>query len=409
MQDMIRSGRRKIEWVQSYMPILGALREEFKRTQPLRGHTIALSIHMEAKTAALCLMLSEAGARMAATGCNPLSTQDDVAMALESMGIEVHARHGVDEAAYNQHLNAVLDVGPDIVIDDGGDLVNLLHTTRSDLVGNILGGCEETTTGVTRLKSLAKAGLLKFPMIAVNDAQCKHLFDNRYGTGQSAVEGIMRATNHVLAGKVFVVAGYGWCGRGVAERARVMGARVMVTEVNPVRALQALMDGFEVGTMQQAAQRGDIFVTTTGCKDIIRREHMEKMKDGVLLCNAGHFDLEINKAELQALSTETMERRNNVTGYRMQDGRILNLLSEGRLVNLACADGHPVEIMDMSFGLQALSACYIARGGAKLRHDVYPVPPELDAYVARLSLKSRGVDIDTLTPEQQAYLEGHKA
>lgn len=305
------------------------------------------------------------------------------------------------------HLNKALDIGPDIVIDDGGDLVQLLHTSRSDLAENLLGGCEETTTGVMRLRAREKEGLLKFPMISVNDAYCKYLFDNRYGTGQSVWDGIMRTTNLIIAGKTVVVAGYGWCGRGVAMKAKGLGANIIVTEIDPIKAIEAVMDGFTVMTMDEAAALGDIFVTVTGCLKVIRKEHMEKMKDGVLLANAGHFDVEVWRPDLEELAVETRPMRKNITGYVMEDGRILNLMAEGRLVNLASGDGHPAEIMDMSFALQALSARYVLENRAKLDNKVYIVPEEIDKRVAAMKLAAMGLEIDELSKEQDDYLNAY--
>lgn len=398
-------GHRRIDWASAHMPILNGLAREFAREKPLAGRKVTVSVHLEAKTAYLALVLVEAGAEVAVTGSNPLSTQDAVAAALAERGIAVYAWHGATPEEYERHLDQALSFGPDLIVDDGGDLVHLLHTSRRDLAPKVRGGNEETTTGIIRLRAREKAGELSFPMMAVNDALCKHLFDNRYGTGQSAWDGIVRTTNVVVAGKVAVVAGYGWCGRGVAKRAEGLGARVVVTEVDPVRALEAHMDGYQVMPMKEAARVGDFFITTTGCRDILRGEHFALMKDGALLANAGHFDVEINKPELLALCSEPpREVRANIQEYRLCDGRRLHLLGEGRLVNLACADGHPIEIMDMSFAIQALCLTYLDAHRKELEPRVYPVPAEIDQRVARLALAARGVAIDALSPEQQAYL-----
>lgn len=398
------SGERKINWASRNMPILSGIAETFKKERPFEGLKVALSVHMEAKTAYLCRVMALGGAEMHVTGCNPLSTQDDVAAAVAAGGIDVHACHAATPEEYERHLCAVLEAEPNIIIDDGGDLVGLLHGKLSHLIPNILGGCEETTTGIHRLKTMAKAGTLRFPMIMVNEADCKHLFDNRYGTGQSVWDGINRTTNLIVAGKTVVVAGYGWCGRGTAMRAKGMGAKVVITEVDPVKAIEAHMDGFTVMEMDDAAATGDIFVTVTGCSDVIRDRHFAKMKDGAIMCNAGHFDVEINLKELAAASKERYEARNNIEGFVQRDGRTLFVLAEGRLVNLASGDGHPAEIMDMSFAIQALSARYIAENRGRLPVDVVPVPREIDDQVARLKLKTLGIAIDELTQEQKEYL-----
>ena len=406
--SLASEGLRRIQWASAYMPALSGIKQRFEAELPLKGLKISLSIHLEAKTANLAIALRAGGAQVSVTGCNPLSTQDEVAAGLASMGFEVFGWRGATAEEYLRHLNRALDIGPNIVIDDGGDLAELLHGPRSALLGGVLGGCEETTTGVRRLRALEAAGGLKFPMIAVNDADCKHLFDNRYGTGQSVWDGIMRTTNLLVAGKTVVVAGYGWCGRGVALRARGLGANVIVTEVDPVKALEALMDGNRIMTMAQAAPLGDVFVTLTGCKDVITREHLQAMKDGVILANAGHFDVEINKQDLKALSVRIVEPRNNITGYVLADGRTLCLLGEGRLVNLAAGDGHPVEIMDMSFAIQALSAEYVAKHRGSLENRVYIVPEEVDKSVALARLAASFMQIDRLSAEQEEYLSGRK-
>jgi adenosylhomocysteinase len=397
-------GKRRIEWAEAHMPVLNGIRERFRAEKPLQGLKIALSIHLEAKTANLAIALREAGAEVAVTGSNPLSTQDEVAAGLCEMGFPVFALYGSTSEEYERHLNRALDIGPQIVIDDGGDLVSLLQGKRSELASRVFGGCEETTTGLMRLRKLAAAGTLKFPMIAVNDADCKHLFDNRYGTGQSAWDGIIRTTNLLVTGKTAVIAGYGWCGRGLATRAKGLGMDVVVTEIDPVKALEAAMDGFRVMPMEKAAEVGDFFITVTGCIDVIRREHFLKMKDGAVLSNAGHFDVEVNKGDLQALAEKVTTPRKNIQGYVLKDGRTLYLLGEGRLVNLACADGHPVEIMDMSFAIQALSAEYIAKNRGRLEKRVYPVPREVDLQVARVRLAASGLSIDTLNDAQREYL-----
>lgn len=402
--NLAPSGHDKIAWVKSYMPVLNLINEEFSRTKPFAGMKIAMSIHLEAKTAHLAQTLRAGGAEVYVTGCNPLSTQDDVAAALAEEGFEVNAWRGVSDEEYDRHLRATLACVPDLMIDDGGDLTNLLHGDCREYGKNLIGGCEETTTGIHRLFARQKAGRLDYTMIDVNDADCKHLFDNRYGTGQSTIDGIMNTTNLMIAGRKVVVAGYGWCGRGFAMRARGMGGVVIVTEINPVRAIEAIMDGFEVMTMDEAAPIGDLFVTLTGCCDVIRREHFEMMKDGVLLANSGHFDVEIDKKALAEMAVEVWQRKPNIMGYRMPDGRVLNLLAEGRLVNLAAGNGHPAEIMDMSFALQAKSLEYLAKTAGTLGHKVYPVPAEIDAEVARIKLASLGAKIDKLSPEQEAYL-----
>lgn len=397
------SGRDKIDWVRSYMPILNSIRADFEKTRPFAGKRITMSIHLEAKTAYLATVLRAGGAEVYVTGCNPLSTQDDVAAALAADGFEVFARRGVSDEEYEAHLKSALSCCPHLIIDDGGDLIALLHGECREYGKNLIGGCEETTTGIHRLLSRERAGELDYPMVDVNDADCKHLFDNRYGTGQSTLDGIMSSTNLILAGKTVVVAGYGWCGKGLAMRAKGMGAVVIVTEIDPVKAIEAIMDGFTVLPMDEAAKRGDLFVTLTGCNDVIRREHFEMMKDGVLLANSGHFDVEIDKKALKELSVEDWERKPNIHGYRMKDGRVLNLLAEGRLVNLAAGNGHPAEIMDMSFAIQAKGLEYLAKNEGHLEKKVYAVPAEIDRKVAEIKLASLGVSIDHLSPEQEAY------
>ena len=404
--NLAASGHRKLSWVKRNMPILSALEKRFREDRPFRGLKIALSIHLEAKTAYLCEVLAVGGAEMFVTGSNPLSTQDDVAAALAEDGITVFAKYGVSAEEYNSHVEKVLLAGPNIIIDDGGDLVYALHYDHPELLPGIIGGCEETTTGILRLKAMDAAGELKFPMITVNDADCKHLFDNRYGTGQSVWDGINRTTNLIVAGKTVVVAGYGWCGKGTAMRAKGLGAQVIVTEVDPIRAIEAVMDGFDVMPMKEAAAYGDFFVTVTGCRDVIGPEAFANMKDGAILTNAGHFDVEVDVAWLREHAVKAEPARNNIMGYMQEDGRWLFVLGEGRLVNLACGDGHPAEIMDMSFAIQALSAEYLAKNAGKIGQMVIPVPPEIDKAVAETKLASLGKRIDTLTEEQRVYLYG---
>lgn len=400
---MAPSGHAKLDWVIPRMPVLGEIRRRFQAELPLAGQRIAISLHLEAKTAVLAQVLHEGGAQVAITSSNPLTAQDDVAAALSERGVEVHAFRGTSAQEFDHLHNLVLDIEPTLVIDDGGELTERLHGPRRGLVSNIHGGAEETTTGVTRLKAMAAASNLAYPMIAVNDADMKHLFDNRYGTGQSTWDGIMRTTNLVVAGTTVVVAGYGWCGKGVAERAKGLGARVIVTEIDPVRANEALMDGFRVMTMRQAASLGDFFITVTGNRDVINEEHFILMKDGAVLANAGHFDVEVSVSQLQSVANSTVVGRNaNVIGYRMPNGRTVWLLAEGRLVNLAAGDGHPAEIMDLTFALQALSLEHL------LHHPkppgVYAVDPEIDQWVAAIRLQSLGVAIDELSEAQAAYM-----
>ncbi|MEG0941699.1 MAG: adenosylhomocysteinase [Oscillospiraceae bacterium] len=398
------SGERKIAWVSRNMPLLNGIAKDFEQTKPLKGLKVALSVHMEAKTAYLCRVMQLGGAEMHVTGCNPLSTQDDVAAAVAKGGIDVHAVHGATEEEYERHLCAVLETAPNIIIDDGGDLVSLMHTKYTDLIPNVIGGCEETTTGIHRLRTMVAENRLRFPMVMVNEADCKHLFDNRYGTGQSVWDGINRTTNLIVAGKTVVVAGYGWCGKGVSMRAKGFGARVIITEIDPVRAIEANMDGFDVMPMAEAAALGDLFVTVTGCCDILTEEHFPLMKDGAILCNAGHFNVEINLPQLEKLSKSHYEARNNIEGYVMSDGREIFVLAEGRLVNLASGDGHPAEIMDMSFAIQALSAKYLADNRGKLPLDVIEVPREIDLDVAQRKLAAMHKAIDTLSDYQKKYM-----
>ncbi len=398
------SGEMKIKWVERNMPVLRGLGEEFAVSKPFAGLKVALSVHLEAKTAYLCRVMEMGGAEMYVTGSNPLSTQDDVAAALADGGMNVFARYGCSMEEYEENLCRVLEVGPNIIIDDGGDLVHLIHTKYTALIPQIIGGCEETTTGIHRLKAMAKAGTLRFPMVMVNDADCKHMFDNRYGTGQSVWDGIMRTTNLIVAGKRVVVSGYGWCGKGVSLRAKGMGAKVIVTETDPVRALEAVMDGYEVMPMRDAAKIGDIFCTVTGCSGVITQEHFMSMKDGAILSNAGHFDVEVDMAGLKAIAVREYEARHNIQAYVLPNGKTLFTIAEGRLVNLAAADGHPAEIMDMSFAIQAMSAKYLADNRSSLKPGVIPVPSEIDDYVARIKLASMGVSIDMLSEKQKDYL-----
>ena len=398
-------GHEKIEWAYRNMPVLRKIEEELIAEKPFEGMKIAISVHVEAKTACLARTLARGGAEVAITGCNPLSTQDDVAAALaETDGISVYTIHGDSESEYIKHLKMTLEFGPDIVIDDGGDLAMLLHSDMKHLVPGIIGGCEETTTGIHRLEILKQEGKLLYPVVAVNDARCKHLFDNRFGTGQSVWTGIMATTNLVVAGKTVVVAGYGMCGRGVAMRAKGLGAKVIVTEIDPVKACEALMEGYSVMTMDEAAPLGDFFVTVTGCKDVIVARHFEMMKDGAVCCNAGHFDCEVSVKELGEIATEVTELRHNVKGYKLANGNTVCIIAEGRLVNLASGDGHPVEIMDMSFALQAQSARYVAKNRGKLPVDVIDTPQEIDDRVAEILLETKGISIDQLTEEQERYI-----
>ena len=398
------SGEMKINWVERNMPVLRGIGEDFKREKPFAGMKVALSVHLEAKTAYLCRVMEMGGAKMYVTGSNPLSTQDDVAAALVSGGMNVFAEYGCSMEQYEQCLEEVLKVGPNIIIDDGGDLVHLMHTKYTDLIPNVIGGCEETTTGINRLRIMSRNGELKFPMVMVNDADCKHMFDNRYGTGQSVWDGICRTTNLIIAGKYVVISGYGWCGKGVTLRAKGLGAKVIVTETDPVRALEAVMDGYEVMPMAEAAKIGDIFCTVTGGRDIVTAEHFPLMKDGAILSNAGHFNIEVDMEALERMAVRKYEARHNIQGYVMPNGKTLFTIAEGRLVNLAAADGHPAEIMDMSFASQALSAQFLANNKGKLSADVVAVPKDIDEAVARRKLKAMGVEIDTLSRTQADYL-----
>jgi len=404
-----QDGALKIEWVRHHMPLLNALEAEFSESKPFTGLKVALSVHLEAKTAYLCKTLAAGGAEMYVTGSNPLSTQDDVAAALVHDGLNVFAWHDATPEEYDNHIRKVLEVGPNIIIDDGGDLVSMMHKEYRSLIPNVIGGCEETTTGILRLIALNRASKLEFPMVLVNNADCKHLFDNRYGTGQSVWDGINRTTNLIVAGKTVVVAGYGWCGKGVAMRAKGLGAKVVVTEVDPVKAMEAVMDGFEVMKMNDAARIGDMFVTVTGCAGVITEADFRVMKDGAICCNAGHFDVEVDIARLREIAVSITPARKNIMAYALEDGRRIYVIAEGRLVNLAAGDGHPAEIMDMSFAIQALCARWLAENRnapRKLGDMVRDVPLEIDSLVARMKLSSWGYEIDSLTPFQHKYLYG---
>ena len=397
-------GYKKLEWVQQYMPVLNILRQDFEKTLPLKNKTIACCLHLEAKTGYLLQTLQAAGADVVACASNPLSTQDDVVAALVDSGITVFAIHGESTEEYEHFMQLMLDCEPVAIIDDGADVVSTLHKDRPQQAKKIIGGCEETTTGIIRLKSMDNDQALLFPMMAVNDAYMKYLFDNRYGTGQSVWDGINRTTNLVAAGKDVVVVGYGWCGKGVSLRAKGLGARVIVTEIDPIKANEAIMDGFEVMPMAEAARRGDVFITVTGNVNVIRKEHMEVMKDNAIMANAGHFDVEISKGDLNSLAVSTRALKNNIEEFVMADGRRLYLLAEGRLVNLAAGDGHPAEVMDLSFSLQALSLLYVIENHDRLGNHVYNVPAEIDQRVALLKLQAEGIQIDQLTREQEEYL-----
>lgn len=397
-------GRQKIDWVAAHMPLLSGLKKEFERDKPFAGVKISLSIHLEAKTAYLCEVLAAGGARMYVTGSNTLSTQDDVVAALAAGGMSVFAYHDATEEEYNRHIEQTLSQKPNIIIDDGGDLIGLLHTKRPDLAEELWGGCEETTTGILRIKAMEKEGVLKFPMIAVNDAKCKHLFDNRYGTGQSTWDSIMRNTNLIIAGKQIVVAGYGWCSKGIAQKAGALGARVIVTEIDPVLAIEAIMDGFEVMTMDEAAKRGEIFVAATGNKDVITVDHMLNMPDMAILTNAGHFNVEVDMEGLEKAAVSKKELRKNVVGYELENGKTVCVIGEGKLVNIAAADGHPAEVMDLSFAVQALSALHIKNNKGKLENKLIDVSDELDNLIASRLLDAWGIEIDRLTDDQERYL-----
>ncbi len=401
------AGKRRIEWAAQSMPVLATIRKQFIKTQPLAGIRVAACLHVTTETANLMIALRDGGASIALCASNPLSTQDEVAASLvRDYGIPTFAIKGESNDVYYSHLNAALDTAPQFTMDDGADVVGLLHTKRKELLKNVIGGTEETTTGVIRLRAMAKDNVLAYPIIAVNDALTKHLFDNRYGTGQSTLDGIIRATNVLLAGLNVVVAGYGWCGRGVAMRAKGMGANVIVTEIDPTKAIEAVMDGFRVMTMHEAATIGDVFVTVTGNKNVIARDHFDRLKSGAILANSGHFNVEIDLETLASVSSSRKEARPFVEEFSMKDGRKIYVLGEGRLINLAAAEGHPASVMDMSFANQALSAEYMVKNHAKLEKKVYSVPEELDKAVAKMKLESMGFNIDKLTPEQEEYLAG---
>ena len=397
-------GRQRIEWAYREMPVVKLLRQRFAARKPLKGVRIAGCLHVTTETANLALTLKEGGAEVILCASNPLSTQDDVAAALVEYGIPTNAIKGEDEVTYYKHINTTLDNKPQLTVDDGADLVAILHTRRNDLLENVIGGTEETTTGVIRLRSLEKAGKLKYPIIAVNDAQTKYLFDNRYGTGQSTIDGITRATNILWAGKKVVVCGYGWCGHGITLRAKGLGSHVIVAEVEPTRALEAVMDGYQVMPLGEAARVGDIFITATGDKHVIDVAHLQAMKDGAIMANSGHFNVEINIPALEKMAKSKRRIRDFVDEYTLEDGRRLHVLGEGRLINLAAAEGHPASVMDMSFANQALCLAYIVKNKGRLAQKVYPVPEEIDKEVARLKLQAMGIEIDRLTPEQEKYL-----
>ncbi|MDY1590909.1 MAG: adenosylhomocysteinase [Methanofastidiosum sp.] len=403
--SLSEKGKMRIEWAEREMPVLELIKDEFKRKNALKGYKIGCCLHVTTETANLMITLKEGGAEVFLCASNPLSTQDDVAASLvNDYGISVFAIRGEDRDTYYDHLNKVLDAKPNITMDDGGDLVSTIMKERNDALSGIIGGTEETTTGVVRFKSMEKEGVLKYPIIAVNDAMTKHFFDNRYGTGQSTLDGIIRATNVLLSGKNFVVCGYGWCGKGVSMRARGMGAKVIITEIDPIKAIEATMDGFQVMKMEEASKIGDIFVTVTGNTHVIREEHFKNMKNGVIVANSGHFNVEIDINSLEKLSASKRTVRDSVEEYKLKDGKKIYLLGEGRLINLAAAEGHPASVMDMSFANQALSAEYLSKEGKKLENKVYSVPLDIDRRIATLKLKSMGISIDTLTKEQVEYL-----
>lgn len=401
--NLAPSGHQKINWVKNHMPVLNLIEEQFKKEKPLEGKKVVICLHLEAKTAYLAQVVQAAGAEVVVTASNPLSTQDDVVAALVDSGITAYAIHGATDEEYFNHIDLAVNSQPNLVIDDGGDMVMLFHEKYPQYLKNIIGGCEETTTGLVRLRSLEKEGALKIPMIAVNDALCKYLFDNRYGTGQSVWDGIMRTTNLVVAGKSVVVIGYGWCGKGVALRAKGLGANITVCEIDPVKAIEAIMDGFQVMPVEKAAEIGDYFITVTGNKNVLRKEHFSKMKDKALVSNAGHFDIEISKPALNDLAIEVNEVKPNIQEFKLDNGKRIYLLAEGRLVNLAAGDGHPAEIMDMTFALQALSLEYMLQDST-LKGKVYNVPDVIDKKVASIKLNSLNVEIDELTEEQNLYL-----
>ena len=405
-KSLAEAGLKKINWVreEEFMPVLSRLEKEFERDKPFKGLKVAMSIHLEAKTAYLSLVLRGGGADVAVTGSNVLSTKDEICAALDSLGMNVNAWFNATPEEYVEHLKQTLAFKPNIIIDDGGDLVSLLHGECKDLASELIGGCEETTTGINRLRARQREGRLDFPMMAVNDANCKHLFDNVHGTGQSVWDAIMYTTNIMVTGKVVVVAGYGFCSSGIAKRAKGLGARVIITEVNPFRCLEAAMEGFEVLTMDEAAKIGDIFISATGCKDVITERHYKVMKNNAILANAGHFDVEVNKVQLRAMSERVENRKPFIDGYYLKDGRVLNVLADGRLVNIVAGNGHPADIMDMSFAIQALSALYVAQHGKTLKPGLYDIPSDIDYRVAVMKLTAMGLGLDILTPEQAAYI-----
>ena len=407
--SLAESGRRKIQWVRDFMPALSGIEARFEKEKPFAGLRVTVSVHLEAKTANLGLVLAKGGAEVRLTGSNPLSTQDDVAAGLASLGVETFGVHGATAEEYEDHLVQALSHKPHLIVDDGGDLVHLLGGKRADLAENLIGGCEETTTGILRLRAREREGILPCPMMAVNDAKAKHYYDNKYGTGQSVWDAIMHTTNLVVAGKTVVVAGYGWCGKGVAMRAKGMGADVVVCEVDPFKALDATMQGFRVMKMDEAAKIGDVFVTVTGCRDVITPAHFAVMKHNALLTNAGHFDCEVDVAGLAGMAVKRELRRDNIEGFTLPDGRVLNVIGEGRLVNLAAGNGHPAEIMDMSFAVQALALEWLAKHRDGLEKKVYNVPDEIDDQIGRVKLAALGLSIDALTPDQVEYLNGWKA
>jgi len=405
MNELLEKGKLRLKWAESHMPVLKEIRERFRKERPFKGLSIGMALHTEAKTGVLALTLADAGADIRLASCNPLSTDDSVALALKDAGLKVYAKKGETDEEYYRNLNAVLDGKPDFIIDDGADLIAMVHTSRKEVLANVKGANEETTTGVVRLRSMAADKMLKFPVIAVNDAKMKFLFDNRYGTGQSTFDGWMNATNLIVAGKKVVVAGYGWCGRGIAARAKGLGASVIVTEVDPIRAIEAKFDGFEVMRMEDAVKIADIVLTATGCKHIVSEKHVKVMKDGCILGNVGHFDNEIDKNALNK-ATSVSKVREFVDEYRMKDGRSLYLVADGRLMNLAAGQGHPAEIMDMSFAIQALGMEYLVKNHSELGNEVHTIPEELDSVVAGIKLRTMNVSIDSLTDEQQKYIRG---
>jgi len=403
-KSLAAAGLAKINWVKDFMPVLSCLEKKMEKEKPLKGLKVAVCVHLEAKTAYLGLVLRAAGAEITVTGSNPLSTKDDICAALDSLGVEVFAWHGATDQEYHDHQIKALEFCPDIIIDDGSDLVALLHDEIPQCAKNLLGGCEETTTGINRLRARSNAGKLNFPMLAVNDAKCKYLFDNIHGTGQSTWDGIMYTTNNMISGRTIVIAGYGYCGMGIAMRAKGLGANVIITEIDRHKALAALMDGFRVMPMAEAAPLGDIFVTATGCSKVITTEHFKVMKNNVLLANAGHFDVEVDRSALEAMSVKMETRKPFIDGYHMADGRILNLLAEGRLVNIVAGNGHPAEIMDLSFAIQLLGVLHIAKNAKQLKPDLYNIPQEIDDEVAYIKLEAMKINVDVLTAEQTAYM-----